>query len=342
MGVALILTALLAGCQTIAYYAQAVGGHMRILNQQRPIEAVLEDESVAPETRKQLRKIVAVRQFASDKLQLPDNKSYTRFADLDREYVVWNVVATPPYSVEPVESCFVVVGCISYRGFYAKQAAIRHAKKLKAKGLDVYVGGVSAYSTLGWLSDPVLSTMLARSDAAMAGLIFHELAHQRLYLKGDTKFSESFATAVETLGLRQWANEQASTFALDTYFIEKARRAEVIALILKARERMQDAYQAEPDEYKLAQIKTAQFALLEQEYQQLKQQGGGTKGFDRFFQSEINHAALALFGEYHGWLGAFEHLFAQNQQDWNRFYQAAEALSKLPTSERERALRDLL
>ena len=339
---ALILTVLLAGCQTIAYYAQAVGGHIRILNQQRPIQAVLEDDSVAQETRAQLKQIMAMRQFASDKLQLPDNKSYTRFADLDREYVVWNVVATPRYSVEPIESCFAVVGCLSYRGFYAKQDAVEHAKSLKAKGLDVYVGGVSAYSTLGWLSDPVLSTMLACSDAAMAGLIFHELAHQKLYVKGDTKFNESFATAVETLGLRQWANEQSSTLLLDAYFVEKAKRAEVIELILRARERMQNAYQAVTDEQKLAQVKATQFAILKQEYQQLKQQGGGTKGFDRFFQSEINHAALALFGEYHGWLGAFENLFAQNQQNWNRFYQAAEAISKLPTSEREQALRDLL
>ena len=167
----LILAVLLSGCQSIRYYAQAVGGHVKILSQQRSIEEVSADDSVPLKTRKQLEQVSGYRRFAARELKLPDNKSYTRYVDLERDYVVWNVVATPTYSVEPITSCFPIVGCLSYRGYYAKQDALDYAKQLKDQGLDVYVGGVSAYSTLGWLADPVLSTMLARSEAAMAGLI---------------------------------------------------------------------------------------------------------------------------------------------------------------------------
>ncbi|MCK5921103.1 MAG: aminopeptidase, partial [Methylococcales bacterium] len=194
---------------------------------------------------------------------------------------------------------------------------------------------------LGWLADPVLSTMLARSEAAMAGLIFHELAHQQLYVKGDTKFNESFASAVEAIGLRQWADAQTKTAEIDSYFAEKAKTAAVIKLLLAARERMQAAYLRQSDEQVLAQIKQAQFALLKQEYQALKLRGGGTEGFDRFFDSDLNHASLALFGEYHGWVHAFERLFELNDRHWEAFYEAAEAIGDIPQESREAQLAKL-
>ena len=341
LSLALILTVLLSGCQSIQYYAQAVGGHVNVLRQQRPITEVLRDEAVTAKTREQLKQILVFRRFASDALSLPDNKSYTRYADLERNFAVWNVVATPKYSVEPVKSCFPIVGCLSYRGYYAKQDAVARAKQLKNDGLDVHVGGVSAYSTLGWFADPVLNTMLARSNAAMAGLLFHELAHQQLYVKGDTKFNESFATAVETLGLQQWAKAQAQTDAIDHYFAVKLKRAEVVKLVLVARERMHKAYLGQSDEKRLAEIKQAQFKLLRDDYTQLRENGGGTPGFDRFFAAELNHATLALFGEYHGWVSAFERLFAQNKQNWKAFYRAAEMLGDKPLDTREAILQDL-
>lgn len=332
---------LLGACQSISYYAQAVEGHVRILAKQTDIQKVINDERVNEKTRQQLQSVLSYRQFAISTLKLPENKSYTRYADLNRDYVVWNVVATPQYSVEPVKSCFPIVGCLSYRGYYDKQDAIDKARQLKKEGLDVHVGGVSAYSTLGWFTDPMLNTMLRRSDAAMAGLIFHEMAHQQTYIKDDTKFNESFATAVESIGLRQWASMNKNSEAIDLYFSDKSKREEVIKLILSARQRMQKAYLADENKLILDQIKKAQFVKLSADYHQHKLTGGGTKGFDRFFKSDLNNASLALFAEYHGWLNAFENLFKQNQQDWHKFYNAVKALGKLPKKERETRLAEL-
>jgi len=344
LSVALILSVLLNGCQTIGYYSQAVGGHSAIMFHQRDIDAVLADPEVDEPTKAKLRQLLEVREYASAELKLPRNKSYARYVDTGRKYVVWNVVATPRYSVEPVKSCFPVVGCVSYRGYYDKQAAIDQAKKLKQQNLDVYVGGVGAYSTLGWFDDPLLNTMLSRSRADLTALVFHELAHQQVFIKGDTRFNESFATAVAELGLNQWALSQGETRLLTEYRMEKERRAAVVKLILAARESMQAAYQAAEtdDEKRLAEIKVVQFQALKAGYQRLKAEGGGTPGFDRFFESDLNHASLALFGEYHGWVGAFKQLFVAQGRNWAEFYRAVKQLSVLPEQERTARLQMLL
>ncbi len=340
----MILSVLLNGCQTIGYYSQAVGGHTEILFSQRDIDEVLSDPQVEDATKEKLRQLQQARDYASDSLMLPRNRSYTRYVDTGRKYVVWNVVATPEFSVEPVKSCFPVVGCVSYRGYYDKEAAITHAKQLKTQDLDVYVGGVGAYSTLGWFDDPLLNTMLSRSRADLTALIFHELSHQQVFIKGDTKFNESFATAVAELGLNQWALAQGETRLLTEYRLEKQRRAEVVSLILKAREQMQQAYLSADaaDSDTLLKIKQAQFEQLKAAYQLLKDGGGGTAGFDRFFASDLNHASLALFGEYHGWVAAFKQLFEQSSADWAVFYQRVEEISVLPEEQRSARLSALV
>ncbi len=343
LSVGLILSVQLAACQSIEYYSQAVGGQSSIWMNQREIQTVLSDPSVDTETKARLQTAYQARRFASSELLLPDNKSYSRYVDLERDYVIWNVVATPPYSVDAVESCFPIVGCVSYRGYYQKKAALEYGKKLKQRGLDVYVGGVSAYSTLGWFDDPLLNTMLARSDAAIAGLVFHELAHQIVYIKNDTRFNESFATAVEQIGLRQWAAEQGVNRALENYFSERAKRKVIVQMVLESREQMRTAYTAyaSAGESRLAEIKRVQFEGLKNRYAELKRAGGGTPGFDRFFASNLNNASLALFGEYHGWVDAFERLFEDSNQDWSAFYSAVENLSQKPQAEREKQLQQL-
>lgn len=340
----MILSALFSGCQTIGYYSQAVEGHSAIWMNQRDIDEVLADPAVDENTKSLLRELRQVREFASAELMLPRNGSYSRYVDTGRNYVVWNVVATPRYSVDAVKSCFPVVGCVSYRGYYDKAAAIYQAEKLKAQGLDVYIGGVGAYSTLGWFDDPLLNTMLTRSHADTISLIFHELAHQLVFVKDDTKFNESFATAVAELGLNQWALAQGQTKLLTEYRLEKKRREQVVALVLKAREGMRAAYLAtdSKDQQLLSEIKHQQFNDLKADYQTLKESGGGTPGFDRFFASEINHASLVLFGEYHGWVAAFRRLFEQQERNWLEFYQSVDDLSKLSYAEREVRLSGLI
>lgn len=338
--IALILSALVSGCQSIEYYSQAVAGQSSIWMHQRDIEVVLSDPSVDSKTKAQLQTALHAREFASRVLKLPDNGSYSQYVDLERDYVIWNVVATPRYSVDAIESCFPVVGCVSYRGYYKKEAALEYAQQRKRAGFDVYVGGVSAYSTLGWFDDPMLSSMLLRSDAAIAGLIFHELAHQEVYIKDDTRFNESFATAVERIGLQQWGAAQSSNQELDDYFAQKQKRSEVVRLVLEFREQLREAYiaNAAASEDRLATVKRQQFKKLKSRYAELKQANGGTPGFDRFFASGLNNASLALFGEYHGWVEAFGRLFEDSERNWEVFYAAVETLSRKPEAERRQAL----
>ena len=339
----LIIAALLGGCQSISYYSQAIGGQVNIWSKQRDISQVLEDPQLDTQTRERLRLALRARRFASRNLLLPDNESYSQYVKLERDYVVWNVVVTPRYSIEPLESCFPVVGCLSYRGYYSREDALKYARGQKQEGRDAWVGGVTAYSTLGWFDDPLLSTMLGRSDAELVGLIFHELAHQKIYLPDDTRFNESFATAVEGLGLRRWAMQRQADIDLDLYFDNKRKRQEIISLVLDARESMQNAYaeHAGAEEQKLAAIKQEQFSLLKQRYAKLRDEGGGLPGYDRFFSGELNNASLALFAEYHGWVRAFERLFEQHGADWESFYAGVEQLSRLPRAERDARLDEL-
>ena len=199
-----ILTLLLAGCASLGYYAQAVGGHLKVMSAARPIEEILQDTSTNPALKKRLENAHAAREFASRELALPDNNSYRSYADLGRPFVVWNVFAAPEFSVEPEKWCMFYVGCVSYRGYYERDEAERYAAELRKSGLDTYVGGIPAYSTVGYFNDPVLNTFLRFGDTETARTIFHELAHQLLFVEGDTVFNESFAATVENEGLRRW------------------------------------------------------------------------------------------------------------------------------------------
>src|SRR5215510_11553431 len=205
---ALTTLLLVSGCSSVKYYAQAVSGHLEVMWLAVPIEERLREADTPPPLKDKLARVLVIRDFASRELGLPDNDSYRRYADLGRPYVLWNVFAAPEFSVAPIQSCFPFAGCVSYRGFYSEEAATKHADALAKQGDDVYVGGVTAYSTLGWFSDPVLSTFVNYPEPEVARIVFHELAHQEVYVKGDTVFNESFAVAVEEEGLRRWLERE--------------------------------------------------------------------------------------------------------------------------------------
>lgn len=347
MGGSGLLLLSLTACESVQFYSQAVKGHSQIMLKQQPITAVIESPDTREEVRHKLALIQKARIFAIDTLKLPNNGSYTQYADIGRPYAVWNVVATEAYSTQPIQHCFPVAGCVSYRGYFSKAAAEAHAEKLKSKGYDTIVSGAAAYSTLGWFSDPVLNTMLRRSDFALAGLVFHELAHQKVYQAGDTAFNESFAMTLELAGVDAWAATQADTpqhqASLKHYRQSKKINTEVVALILKHRKLLADAYEATPkdDLEQLAKVKQQGFKQLREDYQALRKKGGGSSGYDRWFAAPLNNASLVLFGDYHGWLDAFEALLKQSDGDWSRFYQSVKAMTTLDKATRTKQLQQL-
>jgi predicted aminopeptidase len=327
---------LLAGCATVSYYGQAVLGHLDLMNRSRPIDAQLADEKTPPELRAKLARVVAIRDFASGELGLPDNGSYRAYADLERPYVVWNVFAAPEFSVEPRQSCFPFVGCVSYRGYYAQADAEAFAAGLRKAGDDVFVYGVPAYSTLGWFDDPVLNTFVGYPDAELARLVFHELAHQVVYVKGDTVFNESFAVAVEEEGVRRWMATHATERERAGYAALQARRAEFVRLVLGYRDRLEALYREPlPDEAKRAE-KARLLAELAAEYRTLKaERWGGWPGYDRWFDKGVNNAQLASVATYEQLVPAFRALLAREGGDMARFYAAVKDLARLDPAERD-------
>lgn len=306
---------LLAGCETLSYYAQAVGGHLEIMAAAQPVERLLADPETPSDLRRRLELTRRIRDFASQELKLPENGSYRSYAALPRPFVVWNVVAAPAFSLEPMKSCFPVAGCVSYRGFFAREDAEAHARELGAEGHDVYVYGVPAYSTLGRFDDPLLSTFIQYSEGELARLVFHELAHQVAYAKDDSTFNESFAVAVERVGLRRWlAGREADLKALAAL---EQRTAAFTARLEEARARLRALYRTRLAPGEMRRRKAAEMALLKPELAR----------FPRLAAIEPNNAFLAARATYTQLVPQFEKLLAEEGGDLARFYARVKELA---------------
>jgi len=297
---------MLAGCETLAYYAQAVSGQVSLLSSTRTVSALLADKTTPPALRERLERARAIRDYASRELKLPDNGSYRSYADIGRPYAVWNVVAAPEFALEPLQSCFPVAGCVSYRGFFAQADAERHAAELRAGGYDVYVYGVAAYSTLGRFDDPLLSSFIRLPDAELARLLFHELAHQVAYVKDDSTFNESFAVTVEREGLRRWL--LASGRGLADWLADEERRRLLVAEIQQTRARLAQLYRSGIAVEAMRERKR-------RELEELKQ-----KLSARFKDVAPNNAFLASFATYTELVNEFEYILKENGGDLERFY----------------------
>jgi len=327
---------LLNGCSSLSYYGQLAQGQWQLLQAREPVAAVIADPARDARLRAQLRQSQAARSFASEHLHLPDNQSYRLYADIGRPLVVWNVFATPEFSLAPLTHCFPIAGCVAYRGYYSQGGARGEAALRKLEGLDVYIGGVEAYSTLGWFDDPILNTMLGWGDERLATLIFHELAHQRVYVQNDTEFNESFATFVEQEGTRQWrAYRGLAPASVD----RTLQRDQFTRLVLDTRERLGTLYaQALPTEAMRA-AKAAEFERLRRQYRQLRdEQWQGDKRFDAWVNGPLNNAKLLPFGLYDQWVPGFAGLFRQVGSDWPKFYAEVEKLGRLPMGDRKALL----
>ncbi|MGH8736051.1 MAG: aminopeptidase [Burkholderiales bacterium] len=336
--IALAALLALSGCETLSYYAQAVGGQLELMHRAQPLTEWISDPATPPALRRRLELAARMREFASRELALPDNGSYRSYAELDRPYAVWNVFAAPEFSVRPVESCFPIAGCVAYRGFFARDDAERYAAKERAAALDVFSYGVPAYSTLGWFDDPLLSTFIHYPESELARLIFHELAHQVVYVEGDTTFDESFAVTVQDEGVRRWLELEGHGAELAAFSTAEARQDEFVGLIGDARKRLARLY-AEPlapDAMRAA--KGAEFARLAERYAALKARWGGYAGFDRLMR-EPNNALLASISAYSQLVPGFRRELAVVHGDLGAFYTRVKALARLPKAERDAALR---
>lgn len=331
-----IVVGAVCGCQSVSFYRQAIGGELQILTHQKPIKDLLADTNTSATLKHKFDVVLKSREFARTNLHLPTDDSYLKYVDLHREYAVWNVNAAPPLSLEPKRWWYPFVGKASYRGYFSRDAAVKYANQLKKKGFDIYVGSVETYSTLGWFHDPVLNTFITESDAELAEILFHELAHQRIFIAGDTDFNEAFATAVGEEGVRRFLQNAPTAYA--RYQHDRKEEAVFVKLVLDGRDRLEAVYKDPKlsETQKLAG-KKAIIDDMRLEHSQL-----GLTNYDRWFSREINNAKLNTVSAYYTLVPAFRALLEKNGGDLEKFYREVERLGRLPKEKRHAELQKSL
>jgi predicted aminopeptidase len=350
----LVSSLALTGCQTAAYYAQAVHGHCQVVVRQEAIADLLKQPQTPEPLKQKLQLALALREFAGKELNLPVNGHYLRYADLGRRYAVWNVTAAPEFSMEAKTWWYPFVGRLAYRGYFDKASALRCAAKLEELGYDVDVGGVEAYSTLGWFRDPLLNTFINNPETELAELLFHELGHQRLFVSGDTDFSEGFAEAVAEEGTRRWLRSKRDPATQLEYEARLRRKAEFTRLVTTAHDQLAAIYPAagagaeavvELKRLSGAQasaLRVRKRAILEQlrrDYEAIA--GTADHDWGRWFERPLNNAHLNDVNTYYRLLPAFHRLLREHGDDLEAFYREARTLAKLPKAERHERLRNL-
>ena len=347
------VTVWLCGCGTLGFYGQAVKGECSLLLHQRRIEKIMADPQAPIELKQRLEVVAELRSFAQGQLKLPVEGNYQKYVDVHRKFVVWNVEAAPEFSMAAKTWWYPFLGWLSYRGYFSETAAQRYARSLERGHLEVTVGGVPAYSTLGWFKDPLLSTFLFEPETELAETLFHELAHQRLFAHGDTDFNEAFATAVGEEGVRRWLKSRGDVAALDAYEGGVQRTRQFARLVMTTRHRLEELYGDErtpggkvksttknsgiPRE----QLRRGKQAVLEQlrrDYAVLKAGWGGNDDYDNWVAAPLNNARLNSIAAYYDLVPGFDRMLAAGGGDLEEFFRAAERLSKRPKAERRQQL----
>ena len=338
----LLLPTILWGCQSVHYYSQAIEGQCRILLSRQPISEIVADSQSPEVLRKRLQFVLTVREFAETELHLPVKNHYLTYVDLKRHFVLWNVFANPELSMEPKTWCYPVAGCAAYRGYFAEKNALQYAETLKRQGYDVFVGGVTAYSTLGWFDDPVLSTFISFTEARTAALIFHELAHQVLYVKDDTVFNESFATLVEQEGLRRWQQVSGSLRIYNEYLHRHCLREQFVRLILRCRQSLEELYQSDLADTEKRAKKAAIFSELRNEFNDMKNRQTELSLYDNWMNRSLNNAKISSVVAYHDFLPAFQTILDRTGGNLDQFFDACRQLSQKNKDERHRILKSYM
>lgn len=330
-----LCTIALSSC-SLPFYLQAASGQLSLLRSREPIAQVIADPQTGSELKERLEDVARVRRFAIEELLLPDNGSYETYADLGRDYVVWNVVAAEEFSISPQRWCFPFAGCVSYRGFFDRGKAEVFEAKLRERGLDTYAGGSGAYSTLGYFADPVLNTMLDSRSEEIVAVLIHELAHQQIYVKDDSELSEAFASTIEEYGTRTWLEREDDVVALERYALRLQARAAFADLVARQQTRLAEIYSRPISDADKRAAKTAAFAQLRAEYETERNDGRLPAGYDAWFSQELNNATLAAVATYRHWVPALRHRLATHGLEI--FYSDVEALADLDPEQRSVAL----
>ncbi len=328
----LLLCMPLSGC----YYLQAASGQWEVLRKRQALDEVIVDPATSPELAARLRTLSEARDFSVSELGLPDNRSYRTYTALDRDYVVWNVFAAPEFSLQAKQWCYPVAGCVSYRGYFSKEAALNESQRLAQDGYDVALGGVAAYSTLGKFSDPVLSTMMRWDDLELVAVLFHELAHQVVYVQDDTSFNESFATAVEEIGVQRWLESRGEDARIGDYLAGRELQQSLLTLVESTRVALRSVYESEINiEQKRIEKGALLKALAEDAAAEIER--NGSKG-TQWLSGDLNNARLISLALYEGRLPEFRALFRNCDEDLPCFYGEVQRLADMDLETREAAL----
>ena len=335
-----LLSLAIGGCSSVSYLSQAIAGHLRIMRSRVPIENVLRTNHLSVESKNKLKLVLEVRAYAGEQLELPRNKSYTVYSQINDEYLGWNVYAAPRFSVEPIKWCFPIAGCVVYRGFFSKKEALEFAGKMEQKGIDVFIGPFNAYSTLGWCDDPVLSSQLGLNPIRLAGLIIHELAHQKFYVSGDSRFNEAFAVTVERAGVLRWLKSTGRE-ALTIQALEMWDKEDLmVSDILRARTQLRNLYLSELNPEALVQKKTSILQDLKADLCRVSCAGVNlTKMNGEEF--ELNNAYLVPIDTYYSLVPVFQSMLRGLGGSLPQFFKKVEELGELPFEKRQREIESL-
>jgi len=332
------LLLLLGGCADFGYYWHSARGHLAVMNQRVDIDDLLADQATTEQLRERLVLVQEIRHFSVARLALPENDSYRSFVELDRPYLIQNLFAAPEFSTSLQRWCYPIIGCASYRGYYDEDRLLAYVDELKSSGLEVHIGKVSAYSTLGWFDDPVLSSFINWPDHRLAGLLFHELTHQQIYIDDDTTFNESLASAVQLIGTELWLQARGQQDELDKLTRWSLYRAEVIELIESTRARLAEIYDTDRSDADKRKQKAAVFADARDTHQDIASKHGVTGGFSAWFAGELNNAKLGSVAAYNSQMPAFTNMLRAHGLNFAAFYEYVDAVGALDKTERDSCL----
>ena len=327
------LALLLGGCQA-GYYTHLLTGHAGFMADREALEDVLATDTLTEHQRHQLLLSRTLLRFADEHLALPADNVYRHYVALPHDWVVWNLFAAEEFSLAPHQYCYPLVGCAAYRGYFSMERARRDQQRLEAKGLEVFAAGAIAYSTLGWFSDPLTSAMLSGDDVWFAELLFHELVHRRYYLKGDTRFNESLATAVAREGVRRWLAAHGDPAQIRVLEQRDQAQRMFLSLVGGARQRLQSLYASGLPAEQMRQTREQILADLRLDYQVALKATPALAGYQQWFAGPLNNAQLNMVSDYNDQVPLFDAALLACGGHWPCFWLQVKELARLSPAQR--------